>query len=163
MFLPIWKPHRSKVSAVQLNGAQGHIYLTITFAVLIFMIKTIRHLWVACARALRLTTIVKRAAIQGFTWMSVSSICDAAQPAMEMSLYLVNRGYDTNTVCKTSVIKAQGIIGSVHIVHSLSPFPTFFPLLVFFLLRRHMAPQLHSWLDSSVLTLLSWRTVYTLK
>lgn len=50
------------MSPAQLNGAQGQIYLTITFAVLIFMIKTIRHWWVACARALRLTMIVKWAA-----------------------------------------------------------------------------------------------------
>lgn len=70
---------------MQLNGAQGRIYQTITFAVLIFMIKTIRHLWVACARALRLTTVVKWATIQGFTWMPVSSVCDAAQSLMEVS------------------------------------------------------------------------------
>lgn len=122
MLLPVWKQHQSKVSAAQLNGARGHIYLTITFAVLIFMIKTIRHLWVACARALRLTTIVKQGAIRGFTGMPVSSVCDAAQPLMEMSLPgEFVRGHDTNIVCKASVMKAQRIIGTGHTAFSFFP------------------------------------------
>lgn len=57
--LPVGKQHQS-------NVVWRHICLTITFAALIFMIKTIRHSRVACARALRLTTLVKRAVIRGF-------------------------------------------------------------------------------------------------
>lgn len=57
--LPVGKQHQS-------NMVWRHIYLTITFAALIFMIKTIRHLRVACARALRLTMLVKQAVIRGF-------------------------------------------------------------------------------------------------
>lgn len=57
--LPGGKQHQS-------NLVWRRIYLTITFAALIFMIKTIRHSRVACARALRLTTLVKRAVIRGF-------------------------------------------------------------------------------------------------
>lgn len=137
MLLPIWKQHQSKVSAMQLNGAQGHIYLTITFAVLIFMIKAIRHLWVACARALRLTTIVKRAAIRGFTWMSVSSVCATARPVMETPLNLVNflKGYDTDIVSHASIMKSLRTTRSVHIILSFSSL-----LLIFFLflLRSHI-------------------------
>lgn len=57
--LPVGKQHQS-------NVVWRRICLTITFAALIFMIKTIRHSRVACARALRLTRLVKRAVIRGF-------------------------------------------------------------------------------------------------
>lgn len=125
MLLSIWKQHQSKVSTMQLNRAQGNIYLTITFAVLIFMIKAIRHLWVACAGALRLTTIVKWGAIQGFTWMSVSSVCDAAQSLMEMSL----PGEFLRLWHKVSSLKPQlwqRIIETRHI--ALCFFPSFLSL-----------------------------------
>lgn len=138
---------------MQLNGAQGHIYLSITFAVLIFMIKTIRHLWVACARALRLTMIVKRATIQGLHG------CLFHLSALEHSLWWkchytehseLLRGYDTDSVSKTSPMKAQRITGSVHIVLSLSFFFFFFTRFLF-LLRRHIfdggpsAPLITGW------------------
>lgn len=152
--LPIRKQHQS-------NAVRGHIYLTITFAVLIFMIKTIRHLWVACARALRLTTIVKRAAIRGFTRTPVSSVCSTAQPVMEMPLHLV---ISWEVVMQTLSLKPvlQRIIGSVHIVLSFS-FPLLLPCTLLSLKKAYLwwTPlcSTHHRLDSSVLTLLSWRTV----
>lgn len=122
---------------MQLNGAQGRIYLTITFAALIFMIKTIRHLWVACARALRLTTVVKRAAIRGFTRMSESSVCATARPARGN---VITPGYDANTVSNESTTDNR-------ICTYCSPFLFFF-LLLLFSLERHIfdgkPPVLHS-------------------
>lgn len=60
---------------------------------------------------------MKQGAIRGFTWLPVSSVCDATQPLMEMSLpgeFL--RGDDANGVCKTSAVEAKMIIGTEHIV-----------------------------------------------
>lgn len=120
------------------------------------MIKTIRHLWVACARALRLTTIVKRAAIRGFTRMSESSVCATARPARGN---VITPGYDANIVSNESTTDNR-------ICTYCSRFLFFF-LLLLFSLERHIfdgePPVLtHHGLDSSVLILLSWRTVYTL-
>lgn len=101
------------------------------------MIKTIRHLWVACARALRLTTVVKRAAIRGFTRMSESSVCATARPARGN---VITPGYDANIVSNESTTDNR-------ICTYCSPFLFFF-LLLLFSLERHIfdgkPPVLHS-------------------